>query len=440
VTNAVNALKTASDAAQQAEQSANTAAIDALSAVNAAFNAAAGTTAAAVVSTAAESARLAGSTIAFIEKSLGAGANAVLPLIGSTVGTVLGLVVGEIADVVYNDVDMVLPPGPSTISRGVASHEYGHYTFCDMMYRTDPGKFSSAWVNAASDTIVTQMLHRDGSVVPDYYLNEGIADFWSAQFAGGVNYFAPAGSTSAANVSNWVDQLAWCSSSSSNAVRCLDDNWGAAPAGASSSPVIFGTNTPKQLNIPADAFTGKVGFAATMIHDAFDGWPTNPVTNTPTNGGAWVTVMTPTSDPNVQVRTFAAPGSPFVNSNGFFARIGTLNDTLQAANGTPLLEENVRLIGAAFPSIISEWLRREPGILATLNERTFFSGLTQVMLNQGASSDDVCRLYDLHQPTDNCPAYGPAGASSAPPPPLFNCPPGTDLTNGQCVPNITPPG
>jgi hypothetical protein len=92
------------------------------------------------------------------------------------VGTVLGLVVGEIADVVYNDVDMVLPPGPSTISRGVASHEYGHYTFCDMMYRTDPGKFSSACVNAASDTIVTQMLHRDGSLVPDDYLNEGIAD------------------------------------------------------------------------------------------------------------------------------------------------------------------------------------------------------------------------------------------------------------------------
>lgn len=436
VTNAVNELKTASDALQQAEQSASTASQDALAATQEAFNAAAQTVAANAAGVAADATRLAGSAVASAIDTVGVAAQQLLPMVGAAVGTILGFIVGEVSDIVYDDVDMVLPSGFSTVSRGVATHEYGHFAFCDMMFRNDPEKFTSVWVNAASDTIVTQELNRDGSQVEDYFLNEGIADYFATQVAGGMNYFQPAGSKSTATSlwpSGMFDHMNWCSLTNPSPLRCAEDNIGAIPAGGPSpGPNIAGTSTPKQVTTfqSSDAFIEAVGTTTTIIHDAFDGWPNSPAMNEPGNGGAWVFLA------SGEIR---APQPPFTSSIGFLDLLGSLNDTAENGNAA-IHEETISLPGTSFPAFIAEFLRREPADSALLEKETLFEGLTQVMLNFGADQNEICRLYELHQPDDTCPSYGPASASSPPPPPLYICPEGTTLTNGQCVGSITPPG
>jgi len=301
-----------------------------------------------------------------------------------------------------------------------------------MSYRQDPGKFNTIWVNTASDTIVTQILKRDGSTVEDYFLNEGIADFFSGQWSGGVSYFIPIGSSAATGIANWTDPMSWCRGQINRTpappmapddkpLRCLEDNFGAIVGGV--SPNIQGTTTPKESQAQGAAFNEKVAFVASTLHDVFDGWPNTPVQNVPGNGGAWI----------FDTSKFLAPTSPFTTSAGFFLPIGSLNDTAEAMSSV-IHEENIHMPGFAFQTLIIEWLRREPsGFLPTLNQETFFLGLSAAMLSFAAPPDEICRLYELHQPNDTCPPYGPTGVTGAPPKPLYECLPGTTLHNGVCV-------
>jgi len=352
-----------------------------------------------------------------------------LKVCGATTRDDVELLAGAGADLVVGDVDLVLPSGPSTVSRGVASHEYGHFAFCDMTYRADPGKFSSAWTNAAADTIASQFLGQDRSKIEDIYMNEAIADFFAAQTAGGMNYFRPVGSF---NVKpDGTDFINWCGAPGSP-LRCIEDNFGARPPGSLASPFIAGTMAPKQATAPLDAFRGQVARVSSTIHDTFDGAPNFPAADAPGNGAFWI------QDPALPLpQQIDAPlTTPFLAAS-FFRVVGSLNDTAETGAGV-IHEENIAVPGTAFPSVISEWLRREPSVLALLRQETFFRALTQVMVNAGGPPDEVCRLYDLHQESDVCPDWGPQGISFPPPPPLFVCPPNTTLKNGQCQGFIIP--
>ncbi len=436
---AITALVSLTNAVQGAQQAAALASARALLVVAAAYTAAALTTAAVVATLGADAARIAGALVPVIADSLARASS----LIGTIGGDSAGFVIGKVADIALGDVDIVLPSGDFTRSRGVVSHEYGHFALCDMMYRADPGKASSAWTSTAADTIATQILKQDQSQFENVYMNEAIADFFSAQIAGGVNYFPPAGAfnadfiTNPTTSANWNDPMVWCGEVL-NPLRCIEDNFGAWTFGTATSATIPGTSRPKQVTSPfrdtalnSLPFLDQVARVASLVHDAFDGHPNFPASNTPGNGGAWMQDLT-----FARPQSIRAPIPPFVSSAGIFQALGSLDDTAEAGAGGVIHEESVRLAGTAWPKLVGEWLRREPSGGAKLAQGTFFRGLTQVMVDAGAASGEICRLYGLHQPDDTCPTWGPSGITSAPPMPLHICPPNTNLVNGQCVGTI----
>ena len=77
----------------------------------------------------------------------------------------------------------------STHSRLVPTHEYGHYALCSLMAARDENKFARMYGQAAADGVAGQTADK-----PHVYINEGFADFVSAQVVGGADYFDPPGS------------------------------------------------------------------------------------------------------------------------------------------------------------------------------------------------------------------------------------------------------
>jgi hypothetical protein len=73
------------------------------------------------------------------------------------------------------------------ISRGVATHEYGHFTLCSLLDRISPSSFARVYDEAASQGLVTMQSVSATSAV----LNESFADLISSQVAAGTNYAQP---------------------------------------------------------------------------------------------------------------------------------------------------------------------------------------------------------------------------------------------------------
>jgi hypothetical protein len=93
--------------------------------------------------------------------------------------------------------------------------------------------------------------------------------------------------------------------------------------------------------------------------------------------------------------------------------------------GTPGIPE----LGVQFPGIpgLKEFL---PGVeehALRLRQSSFLRGLTAAMLAEGVPTCEICRLYALHQPGDECPVWGPPGL--CPP-----CPAECIEVGGACVP------
>lgn len=383
--------------ARSAQLAAASAADDALTAVNAAVAAAENTAAAAAALSAATASRAAAALVQASGEILARGSTVGLELVGLAAGQLVGLVVTDLFDVILADVDLVIPSGPSRRSRGVVTHEYGHFVLCDMMYRTSPFKFGSAWTKTIADTVAKQALGLDRRNDENAFINEAFADFLTGQVAAGVNYFTPIGSASAFRdqAPVWHDPMEWCGPTppSGNPLRCLDDNFGAGPG-----PTIPGTTEPKQLSPNSmtgdtfeDGFRDQVARITTILHDAFDGHPNTPAQNLPDNGSAW-TFNTALPLP----RRFDETVTPVDSLD----RPGVLH------------EESIRLQGSGIFATVREWLDQEPP-LAQLRERSFLGGLTRVMRTAGFPRDEICRLYVLHQPGDICPPE-PVGPPTAP--------------------------
>lgn len=176
-----------------------------------------------------------------------------IPFVGPPLAVTLGAATPLLA------VDMFFPESAALLSRGVATHEYGHFAMCSMLYDAHVSYISTSWTSAVIDRIAS------GAVPPPTasaaYDIEAFADFFAGQVAGGTNYFSPGtligGSMSYCDVNGGAPQHD----------DCLDRNYSSTAS-----------------------FHDQVARVATTLHDAFDGSRFNSTfVNQPGNGNVWTT-------------------------------------------------------------------------------------------------------------------------------------------------------
>jgi hypothetical protein len=219
--------------------------------------------------------------------------------------------------------------------RGIATHEYGHFTLCNLLDSVNAAQFAVAYDEAAASGFITgQASSATGSV-----MNESFADLISSQVVGGTNYGKPSTGNPLAS-SNMI----YCRAQTSPTPPvCIDDNV------ASIYP-----------NPNVQAFNDEVLRATSLYTDAFDGNPFPPDVDSPTNGAEW-----------------SASGSGMV---------------LAPFPGPASKDDVVGLAGAAFHSWIAHALDR--GTL--LREDSVFGGLSDAMIDQSVGWCARCQLFKLH--------------------------------------------
>jgi hypothetical protein len=194
---------------------------------------------------------LAGGTIA--GGATGALIGSAVPGIGSAVGTAVGAIAGATFSSVVGNTDIVMPiKSDLRKSRGVMSHEYGHYEFCSLIYKANAA--------AVDHLIWANIVAGDNTEVPVRYTNEAMADFFMGQVTSGSNYHWMNGnvSTSSGDV--------FCSANSSGGPACFDENFNKDDDG-----------------------TARIARVSTMFQDMFDGHSSNGrKANVPQDADAWV--------------------------------------------------------------------------------------------------------------------------------------------------------
>lgn len=214
-------------------------------------------------------------------------------VIGKLAATVSSAVVGGLALIIggviaeafeFSAGGDILLPGASgdhsnLTSRGVMTHEFGHFVLCNLLEQTSPATFGLAYDDAAVQGIVSgQSVSAIGAT-----LNESFADLIASQVAGGTNYARPASS-------KFSGSLNVCYASDTN---CVEAN--------------FTNNDVK------GSFNSGVLRDVSLFTDAFDGVPLSPfVTDVPTNGNEWQAGLTlapmPGQDGRDEVVNLSGPG------------------------------------------------------------------------------------------------------------------------------------
>jgi len=207
-----------------------------------------------------------------------AAAAAFLGRVGATigpVGAVAGVTIAVLAGIIYA-VDMIV--GNDSVaknSRGVISHEYGHFVLASLMNNVGPDNITIGYTGAIASRLTN--LDKDLNPPPSHegaYLNEAFADFMSEQTAGGKNY-TEIGNTFLNDPMNYCDATAVC---------CVDEN-------------ASDTST----------FLGQVGRIFSLLHDAFDGSAHGPANTSGMN--AWKI------DSNTNTYVFAGTGGDVEDEN-----------------------------------------------------------------------------------------------------------------------------
>lgn len=269
-------------------------------------------------------------------------ANAVslVPVVGSAMRLVI-----KSAGILYA-VDMILPDSPSVAdpsiddnfdSRGIVSHEYGHFALCSLLYSERPGNITDGYTDAILSRI------KEGGApsasAEAGYINEAFADFFAAQVVGGVNYFAPGGGTNTEeDCDPGFSSLGMC--------YCLADSKGTCMEANATS---------------TGSFDDHVARVATLLHDAFDGAPSLPAQNLPGNADAW-------------------------NDS-----TGVLNYSMTSHTGSNA-DEGVALNGKHLQTLIAKWNDRGD----KLTEDNFLGGLSDAMADAGYDWCSRCEVFALH--------------------------------------------
>jgi len=235
--------------------------------------------------------------------------------------------------------DMWLPDTDDSVfySRGVWTHEYGHYALCSL---TDDSS-STSFVQLTAMTV--QQIFSGTDIGPGdeaRIINEAFADFFAAQVAGGTNYYAPPiGSYNSGRMN-------YCF-----AKPCLEENR-------------YETGTGLQV----------IARDITIFMDAFDGLE---LPNWPGSGDLW---MKSSSSPV----TLAYASQKYADSCLAGRAAGNNQDTC---------DEPVTMHGSEIHDWITDWAYTS----LTLNHTSIMKTLANTARNgTPATWCDVCRLFAAH--------------------------------------------
>jgi hypothetical protein len=226
--------------------------------------------------------------------------------------------------------------------RGIATHEYGHFTLCNLLDSVNAAQFAVAYDEAAASGFITgQGTSATGSV-----MNESFADLISSQVMGATNYGVPHSAHSSANMN-------YCLASASD---CIDFNPTNGPVQAIDGGSSGESPSPYY---PGLSFQNECLRATSLYTDAFDGWSLLSL-NPPTNGNEWS-----------------------VNGSGI---------AISPGPGQSASDEVVSLPGNAFQSWISHALSRS----TLLREDNVFGGLSDAMIDNNFNWCSRCEVFRLH--------------------------------------------
>ena len=242
-------------------------------------------------------------------------------------------------------VDMVLPKQSeitnparpfdqrTTDSRGVPTHEYGHFATCSLLYDSSVDKISGRWTAA-----MISRVSGGADPQPDSeraYVIEALADFFASQIVGGTNY------PRLGQSKDWAG-FSYCPASSS----CMDQN------------VKWNSTLPDST--PFDVQVARV---ATTLQDAFDGairWRFGWPQDLPGNGNIW--------KKNGSLWEFA-------NTDAGDVRAGDAVD------------DPVTLPGSAIQELVQRTGLTEGGIM---------SSLAATVMDHGYNWCDTCEVFAPH--------------------------------------------
>jgi hypothetical protein len=272
-------------------------------------------------------------------------AASLIPGVGQALATAIAA--AEIAI----EVDMWLPDHEGNLtSRGIPTHEYGHFAMCSLLYDED----WTAMVQIPS--LIIQRI-KDGSDQEPTdqvgYIMEGWADFFTGQVASGSNYFTPSNANTV-----WGPHLSYCFG---NSAECLDWNY------------------VEDFDRTSDGGSGTVGFnnqvrrIATTLLDAFDG--NGAGVNAPGQGDFWANA--------VSAKNFIVPS---------------------ATHAGDARDEVIRLPGSALRTFIHNWTHATWPLGWRVDDQQFFSALNATI--RGAQNAerpgqkytwcDACEMFAPH--------------------------------------------
>jgi len=296
----------------------------------------------------------------------------VLPTVAPDPATGLSLALATMPVVESLDSDMWLDDTKSEVynSRGIWTHEYGHYAMCSMIYDHGSIEALATLTHVAVSTIMAgeEIDPEDETRI----LNEAFADFVSAQVVGGVSYYwDPPGTLYGGHMYYCDNHPCDPGVTSCENALCLERNR-------------FETATGRQV----------IARDITILMDAFDGvdaW------HSPNAGDSWV--LDSSNPGKLRYAKLAIPGG--LEPSEKYAN--------SCAGGG--CDEYVHLPGQDIRSVINNWLDYD----FTLNHSGFLHGVATTAYERGYTWCDLCRLFGSHTPgNDMQPAPLPQVDGGAP--------------------------
>jgi hypothetical protein len=262
--------------------------------------------------------------------------------------------------------DIVLPSphaDDALNSRVVATHEYGHYALCTMLWQKSREDSQFPWQNAMialSRITLDYVLHGivdpfvDLPDFPSMVLYEGFADFFTGQVAGAVNY-------------RRKDAMGF-------AIPPNGAVYSPGPGFLCTAPPCLEEN---ETDVSGD-FESRINWATSLFHDAFDGH--DSMTPVPGDADGWTGVAPLQASPTryadscgkTPLPTPALPAPP--------------------PRSEATCDERVSLMGPHLRDWVGHWLSRG----TVLSYTNFVGGLVDTMQDAGVDWCRRCELFAAH--------------------------------------------